>query len=118
MPGETVFVEERPDESDAEGGSGEDKGEDAAAHGFASGIVVGEGAEADSGVAHSGRRVGEGEEDVLVEDCKQDDDAGRGDSRGLEAHMETSGKEARGGEAEGADEDEEAGQDGDGIHEA
>ena len=59
MPGEAVFVECSPEESEAEGASGEKNGEDAAAHGSAGGIFVGEGTERNAGDAHSGCGLGE-----------------------------------------------------------
>src|SRR5262249_27387062 len=56
VPGQAIVVEERPDEAEAAGCDRKNEREDAAAHGFAAGVVVGEGAEADAGVAHAGSR--------------------------------------------------------------
>ena len=67
MPAEAVLVEPGPEEADAEGTGGKDRGEDAAAHGSASRVVVGEGAQTDASVSHAGRRFREGEKQNLIQ---------------------------------------------------
>src|SRR5580692_7606567 len=59
VPGQAVFVEGGPEESEAEGAGGEHEGKDAAAHCGAGGVFVAEGAEGDAGAAHSGSGLGE-----------------------------------------------------------
>src|SRR6185312_2000163 len=66
VPAEALFVEPGPEETKAERAGREENREDAATHGGAGGVVVGEGAEADASVTHSGRGLGEGEEEELV----------------------------------------------------
>lgn len=115
MPAQAVFVEERPDDAEAEGCGRENDRQDTAAHGIARRVVVGEGAEADAGVAHSGGRVGEGEEEVLVDQAEQEDSSAGGDSGGLEGQVEAAGGEARGDEREGRGEEDESEEDSHGV---
>lgn len=68
VPAEGVFVEEGPQDAEAEGAGGEQDEPDAATHLGAGWIVVGEGAEANAGVPHSRRGAGEREEEHVVED--------------------------------------------------
>lgn len=75
VPAQGIFVEAGPEVAEAEWDGGEDGGEDAAAHGGAGGVVVGEGAEADAGVAHAGGALGEGEEEGLVEQGEEEEDS-------------------------------------------
>lgn len=67
MPSEVVFVEDGPDEAEANGQNGEEQGEEASAALGAGGDVAFEGAEAEAGVLHAGRGSGEGEEEGLIE---------------------------------------------------
>ena len=46
---------------------GENRGQDAAAHGGACGVFVVEGTETDAGIAHARGRIRKGEEQKLVE---------------------------------------------------
>src|ERR1700733_311967 len=67
VPAEAVFIEPRPEKANTERARSEDRGEDAAAHCGACGVVVVEGAERGAGVAHAGSRLRQGEEQKLVE---------------------------------------------------
>src|SRR5271168_3232874 len=79
VPGEAVGVYPGPEEAEAAGESGEQEGEGAAAHLGAGGVFVGEGAEADAGVAHAGGGVREGEEEDLIQRGEDEEcHAGRG----------------------------------------
>ena len=73
MPAEAFVVEAGPEEADADGAGGQDGGEDAAAHLGAGGVFVGQGAEADTGVAHTEGGFGEGEEEEMVGKGKEED---------------------------------------------
>lgn len=77
MPAQGVLIEQRPEKPEAEWEGGEQSGEDAVAHGGVGGILVGEGAEADAGVAHAGRGVGQSEKEHLVEQSEHDEGTGR-----------------------------------------
>ena len=116
MPAEAVVVEQGPEEAEAEGADGDDLGEDAAAHGGAGGVFVGEGAETDAGVAHAGGLVGEGEEEGLVDE-PEDGQGGDGGERERDSYRDGAGEPGEGG-----DEGQEAGEDEDtidrGRHEA
>jgi LPS-assembly protein len=110
VPAEAVVVHPDPGEAEAEGAGGHDGGKGAAAHGLARGIVVGEGAERDAGVAHAGGGVGEGEEEHLEDDGeeKQRGGSGAGERGQVELQQARAGDVADGrGEAEerGADAD-------------
>lgn len=87
MPAEGVFVEDGPEEAEAEGQGGEQEGGDASAERGASGVFVVEGAERNAAVAHAGGGVGEGEKEELVEQAHDQEDgagAGEGDAAGGE----------------------------------
>lgn len=77
VPAESVLIEECPENAEAERRKREEGGKDAAAHGRASRVFVGEGAEADAGIAHAGRAVRKGEEEELVEDSEYGQGAAR-----------------------------------------
>ncbi len=83
VPTQGVLVEQGPEEAEAEGAGGEEGCDDAAAHGGSGGVFVGEGAEANAGVAHAGGSVGEGEKEELVEESEGGEGAdGAGDGQG------------------------------------
>ena len=117
VPAEAVVVEPGPEKADAERAGGEDGGEDAAAHGRAGRVVVGEGAERDAGVTHAGGRFSESEEQKLVEQGEHRESAGSADGGCLQSDVgrgcpdSMSALEFADGEGEGRDEDEECGGD-------
>ena len=128
VPAQAVVVEKGPEEAYAKRAGREQAGEEAAAHGGAGGVLVGEGAEADAGETHAGGGFGKGEEEDLVE--KVEEREGGEDRNGCELRGHVAGgvgggesfeKLAR-GESEGGDEGEQAGCDDadvdDGGHEA
>ena len=71
MPAEAVVVKPCPEEADSERTGGKGRGEDAAAHRGAGGVVIVEGAEADSRITHAWGGFREGEEEDLVEKCQR-----------------------------------------------
>src|SRR5271168_4611474 len=95
VPTEAVLVHPGPEEADTERAGGEDRGEDAAAHGRAGRVVIGEAAETDAGVAHAGGGFAEGEEEELIQQRKNSQSAGRPDGRGLQAYGNDADGETR-----------------------
>ena len=73
MPPEAVVVEPGPEKTDTERACGKEGGEDAPPHGWARGVVVGEGAKTDAGVAHAGGRFREGKEEELIEQSEEEE---------------------------------------------
>lgn len=118
VPAEAFFVEPGPEETQAEGGGGHDGTQDAAAHGFASGVLVGEGAEGDAGVVHAGRGFAEGKEEQVVEGpeegegrCGADGCGGQADGDGRRCGVDEVGRGEAGGCDDKAGEGDEGGED-------
>ena len=112
MPAEAVVVKPCPEEADAERTGGKGRGEDAAAHGGAGGVVVVEGAEADAGVAHAWGGFGEGEEEELVEQGERKERNRCGDGGDLRGDAGRAGRgagELADGDGKDGDEGEEGG---------
>jgi len=122
VPAEALFVEPGPEETNAERAGREENREDAATHGGAGGVVVGEGAEADAGVTHSGRGLGEGEEEELVDHGEDEEDSGSGEDGELGRQMGGVGEGLAAhpacGVGEGGDEGEQGREDDGGVDDA
>ena len=104
VPAQAFIVEPSPKEAEAQRGCGEEGSEDAAAHGLACGVFVGEGAEGDAGVVHAGGGFAEGEEEQVVDGPEEGEGGGDGDGCDGEGDGDgLGGAQGAGGEACGGE---------------